>query len=56
MTIHDEKMIVAQNMKKYGGVFISRLGEALIHADATNAQRLKDAFPTYWEQYLTWDK
>lgn len=47
-----EKYLVSLAMRRYGGGFVSRLGEALIRADANNTQRIHDAFPEYWEKYL----
>lgn len=38
-------------MQKYGGAFVSRLGDAMLHADAHNLQRLIDKFPDYMESY-----
>ena len=56
MTIQNEKIIVATNMEKYGGNFVKKLGMALFSADHINTQRIKDAFPEYWNQYLNWGK
>lgn len=52
----NEKYIVAENMEKYGGGFVKALGYALLRADKNNTQRIKKAFPEYWEQYKTWGK
>ncbi len=38
-------------MEKYGGSFVSHLGQAARHADDKNLQKIKDAFPEYWKQY-----
>lgn len=38
-------------MKKYGGDFVSRLGDAMLYADGHNLQRLIDTFPDYMESY-----
>lgn len=43
---------VQVNMQKYGGSFVSALGNALMRADTLNQQKIKDAFPRYWKQYL----
>ena len=50
----DEKLKVAQNMKRFGGSFVQALGETLIHADDKNAQKIKETFPKLWEEYLNW--
>lgn len=46
-----EKFVVAENMQNYGGGFVQSLGIALMKADQFNAQKIKDAFPEYWEKY-----
>ncbi len=48
----DEKIYVENGMVKYGGSFVSALGHALMHADPINAQKIKDAWPKYWEESL----
>ncbi len=55
MTEHNriETFKVAAAMDKYGGSFVQALGDAIRHADQRNLQRIKDAFPDYWEKYLT---
>ena len=55
---HDEALHVAKMMVKYGGSFVRYLGEALIHADANNTKRIKEAFHDYWQHYndLTGDE
>ena len=47
-----EKYLVSAAMVNYGGGFVSRLGDALIHADVINSKRIHDAFSEYWEEYL----
>ena len=49
-----EQNKVAQAMIKWGWSddFIHSLGEALMCADPVNVQRIHDAFPEYWEEYL----
>ena len=49
----DEKIVVAEAMEKFGGGFVKALGTALFRADANNTQRIKDAFPFYWDKYKT---
>lgn len=42
---------ITQAMVKFGGGFVSLLGKAAQCADDNNLERLKNAFPEYWEQY-----
>lgn len=46
----------AQNMVRMGGSFERQLGLAYYHADSTNAQRLRNAFPEIFQKYIDWDK
>ncbi len=52
MVKRDEVLAVANAMLNYGGSFVSSLGKALLDADETNQQKIKDSFPKYWNQYL----
>lgn len=52
--IANEKATVSENMQRWGGGFVKALGAALSHADMNNTQRIKKAFPEYWDQYLNW--
>ncbi len=52
MEIEKEKYFVSKAMKEYGGSFVSALGEALAHADMPNTEKIKEAWPEYWKQYL----
>lgn len=52
MAKYDEAINVAEAMIKYGGSFVSALGEALMCADSVNQQKIHDAFLEYWKQYL----
>jgi len=52
MIAQEEAWIVATAMQKYGGSFVKCLGEALGHADHINQEKIKQAFPEYWAQYL----
>jgi len=52
MVDYGESLKVAQAMQNYGGGFICALGLALMKADAVNRQKVKDAFPEYWQEYL----
>ena len=51
----DEAVTVAINMQKYGGSFVRSLGQALSYADWSNIEKIKIAFPEYWEQYLNFE-
>jgi hypothetical protein len=48
----DDKLRVQENMIKYGGSFVEKLGHALSCADSNNTKRIKRAFPEYWNKYL----
>jgi len=52
MNLEKEKYFVASGMVVYGGSFVKSLGNALHCADIINAQKIKDAFPKYWKEYL----
>jgi len=47
-----EAQRVSQAMRIYGGSFVERLGCALFYADYGNTQKIKNAFPEYWQEYL----
>jgi hypothetical protein len=47
----DDQMKIVSAMETYGGNFVKKLAEAFKAADPTNFQKLKDAFPEYWERY-----
>jgi hypothetical protein len=49
--MNDQDLKVIQAMMRFGGSFVSNLGKAALCADADNLQRIKDAFPEYWQQY-----
>lgn len=51
LVFEEEKLLVQQNMIKYGGSFVKRLGEALARADSFNTRKIKNAFSEYWEEY-----
>ena len=42
---------VAEMMRKRGGGFVSKLGEAFALADADNSKKIKDTWSEYWERY-----
>ena len=49
----DEAYIkVSENMVKYGGSFVKKLGEAIPHADPINKKKLAKAFSGYFARYL----
>ena len=52
MISFNEQLGVASAMEKYGGSFVEYLGKALRRADPENAERIKQAFPEYWSEYL----
>ncbi len=47
----DEDYKTVQAMRQYGGAFAYALGNAALHADESNYNRLKAAFPDYWLKY-----
>ena len=47
----NEKLKVAENMRKYGGSFVNCLGETLLKADHINAQKIKDTWIVLWNHY-----
>lgn len=42
---------IVQAMEQYGGGFIKALANTWLLADVNNKERLKKAFPDYWEKY-----
>lgn len=51
MIPREEMLKVSKNMIRYGGSFVICLGEALLHADEINQQKIKTTFAEYWQQY-----
>ena len=52
-----ESKAVAEMMIRYGGSFVSNLGEALLHADLHNTRKIKATWPEYWQEYLeAWEQ
>lgn len=49
MTITDHD--IANAMVRYGGSFISALGQAWLRADQHNGDRIKAAFAEEWQTY-----
>ena len=54
MEIEEEKYFVSIGMRERGGSFVIALGLALLHADMTNVQKIKETWPEYWEEFLKW--
>ena len=50
--LHNEKIIVADNMIQYGGSFMKCWGETLLHADINNTRKIKETWAKEWQQYL----
>lgn len=50
--LNNEKYLVAKAMRRYGGLFVKALGEALEKADSINTAKIKDTWTEYWEKYL----
>ena len=48
---YEEQHRVGSAMVSHGGSFVEALGRALLLADTTNRERIKAAFPEYWETY-----
>ena len=49
---HDQFMLIAENMKTYGGSFVKCIAECIYTADDNNKKKLVEAFPEYFERYL----
>ena len=47
----DSETNVIRAMLKWGGSFVEALGKAAMMADRNNLDRIKLAWPEYWEQY-----
>ena len=48
---YEEQARVGNAMVSRGGSFVAALGAALLKADTDNRERIKAAFPEYWETY-----
>ncbi len=46
-----DKYAVAKAMSMYGGGFVKKLAELILLADPANLEKIKNAFPEYWEKY-----
>ena len=42
---------ITEAMLRMGGSFVKKLGELYRLGDANNQQKLKEAFPEYWNTY-----
>lgn len=42
---------VVRTMERFGGSFVRKLGELCHLADPDNLQRIKTAWPDYWQKY-----
>lgn len=47
----DRDLQIMLAMREHGGSFVVCLGEAWMHADDENSQRLKETFPEIWRNY-----
>ncbi len=52
MNIQEEKLIVAEGMKKYGGSFARAMGKAILAADNRNLHLIKATWPDMWKDFL----
>jgi len=52
MNIEEEKYFVSLGMRERGGSFVKSIGEALLHADVNNVQKIKNTWPEYWKEFL----
>lgn len=50
----DDYIIIAKNMRLFGGSFIKAIGEALSRADHENQRILANAFPKEFEKYVNY--
>lgn len=54
--IFDERLVVSENMERWGGGFVSTLAMLIIKADRENLIKIHNTWPDYWETYLSWGK
>ena len=54
--MNQEKFPLVENMRRYGGNFMSRLADAMVAADPANFRRLCEAFPEVVEKYSSLDR
>ena len=50
--LYQEAAIVRKAIQRYGGSFISRIGDAMDCADVINLRKIKATWPKEWNQYL----
>jgi hypothetical protein len=48
---NDQKFLLIEAMRQYGGNFVSKLADAMTAADPENFKRLCDAFPDIVQKY-----
>lgn len=51
--MNEDEIEVVSAMERYGGSFVKALANCFFLADRENIDRLKKAFPEYWERYAT---
>ena len=55
MSTTEEKPIsnveIAHAMKRYGGSFVYAIGKAILSADPTNLQKIRNTWPEEWQEY-----
>lgn len=51
MREYDKVQATAEAMQRHGGGFVKALGAALMRADPQNREKIREAFPEYWQQY-----
>ena len=52
----DEIQKVTDNMERYGGSFVQTLATLILRADTVNLDKIRTAFPEYWNKYRDWGK
>lgn len=52
----DNDTWTAEAMKKWGGSFVMKLGEAALRADPINLAKIKKTWPEYWKDYAKMGK
>ena len=53
--MNEQDFHTVEMMTKYGGSFVKALAELCHRADPINLQKIKDAWPDYWQAYEKWD-
>lgn len=48
------KFPLVDNMRRYGGNFLSKLADAMVAADPDNYRKLVEAFPEIIQKYSNW--